>query len=180
MPIIAQLRRIFTTPKDLIAQSPNDIYLNDVNDGEIYKRYTQFFTFEDQGFTFTINTDGIAVCSKSDLSIWPIYLVVNEFDLRIRFCLENVIMAAFSAGSKPSFNSFLIPIINELKKCEYGISLAQNQCSLKVFRFFLLFGVFDKPARCSVCTTKSVTGYHGCIKCLQKSIRIKTPKSIIF
>ena len=41
--------------------------------------------------TFLLNTDGASICNKSGLTVWPVYLVVNE--LSNRFSLENVILA---------------------------------------------------------------------------------------
>ena len=52
-----------------------------------------------------LNTDGASFCKKSKLTIWPVYLVINE--LPTKFSLENVILAGISIGDvKPSFDNF--------------------------------------------------------------------------
>jgi hypothetical protein len=44
-----------------------------------------------EALTFLINTDGASICKSSKLTLWPVYLVINELDSR--FSLENVILA---------------------------------------------------------------------------------------
>ncbi|CAF1158139.1 unnamed protein product, partial [Brachionus calyciflorus] len=88
-----QIKRIFTTNKNLlnILNRPHDEYLEDVFDGEIYQKIKS--NEKEKFFTFLLNTDGVQVCSKSDLSIWPIILVLNELPLNIRFNFDNIIIA---------------------------------------------------------------------------------------
>ena len=72
-------------------------YISDIYDGLIYKN---ILNSEDgeliksrKAFTFSMNTDGISICEKSKLDIWPIYLIINEIKPEYRFCIENVIIA---------------------------------------------------------------------------------------
>ena len=46
-----------------------------------------------QSFTFTIFSDGISVCKKSNITIWPILLVINKLPIERRFCVDHVIIA---------------------------------------------------------------------------------------
>jgi hypothetical protein len=39
---------------------------------------------------------------------------------------------------------------------------------ISYLRSFLLFGIFDKPARALILSTNSSNGYFGCLKCQQK------------
>lgn len=63
---------------------------------------------------------------------------------------------------KPDFNVFLAPLLKELKRLEYGISIDG-----KNVRFFVISGVYDKPARASLLNIMSSNGHYGCIRCLQ-------------
>ena len=63
--------------------------LHDFFDGNIYKA---LLTSEDgdlfkknQAFTFILNTDGISLCTKSNLTLWPFYLAINEIPKEDRF-----------------------------------------------------------------------------------------------
>ena len=49
--------------------------------------------------------------------------------------------------------------------------------SLKIIKFFVINGVFDKPARSEVLNMKNSTGYFGCMKCKQIGLKIETKKS---
>jgi hypothetical protein len=94
-----QIQRIMKKLKlsDLkIKQSKNNNLL-DIYDGEIYKNllkseYGDLFK-EQEAFSFTINTDGCSFTNKSKLTLWPVYLVINELPLDIRFSIDNVIIA---------------------------------------------------------------------------------------
>jgi hypothetical protein len=71
--------------------------IEDVCDGQIFKdlfksEFSQLFE-TNQIFTFSINTDGISICDESNITIWPIFLVINEIPLEKRFCLDNIIVA---------------------------------------------------------------------------------------
>ena len=45
-----------------------------------------------KAFTFILNTDGISVSDRSNLSIWPIYLAINEIPIANRYSIENIII----------------------------------------------------------------------------------------
>ncbi len=71
--------------------------LNDFKDGKIYRALLnsedgKFFK-NSEAFSFIMNTDGISPCSKSKLTIWPIYLTIGEIPLDNRFLIENTILA---------------------------------------------------------------------------------------
>ena len=104
--------------------------------------------------------NGAEIYSRSDISIWPMILVINEIELKKRFSLEYIIVAGLFVGSKQNFEILMKPIVAQLKSLEYGLLMKQNNFSKKILRFFLLFGVFDKPARASILNTKSSNGFY--------------------
>ncbi len=71
------------------------------------------------------------------------------------------------AVTKPDFNIFLKPILSDLKLLEIGRLFKITNNLRKILKFFLISGVFDKPARTSVLNIKASNGYYGCLKCLQ-------------
>jgi hypothetical protein len=68
---------------------------------------------------------------------------------------------------KPEFEIFLTPILKQMKFLELGISFEIVSGLTKILRFYLLYGVFDKPARASILNIISCNGYYGCLKCIQ-------------
>ncbi len=99
-----QLQRIFANISFTMLDSPlvnsKDGYITDMCDGLLYKKLLDsedgraFKTKE--AFSFTINTDGASICKKSNLTIWPVYLTINELPINIRFAPENVILAGIN------------------------------------------------------------------------------------
>jgi hypothetical protein len=75
-------------------------YIEDVYDGELYKSFINSFKDPNNVYSFTINTDGISMSQKSNLSVWPVFLTINELPIEERFCIQNVIVAGKSSLSR--------------------------------------------------------------------------------
>ena len=71
--------------------------LSDITHGKIYQDFLNTadgrFLKNKQAVTFILNTDGIQISLKSSISIWPVYLVINEIPKHQRFSFQNVIIA---------------------------------------------------------------------------------------
>lgn len=96
--IICQIKRIlakFDAKSLKFSPNLNKNTINDFHDGQIYKSFSS--TRQKSSccipLTFTLNTDGISLSKKSNMSIWPIILVINELPLSNRFCIENTIIS---------------------------------------------------------------------------------------
>lgn len=75
---------------------PKTDVINDIYDGDLYKNFYEYnsaYINEGTVHSYTFCSDGIALCSKSKLSLTPIILSVNEFPWYERFCIENVVIA---------------------------------------------------------------------------------------
>jgi hypothetical protein len=72
------------------------------------------------------------------------------------------------------FDIFLKPVINELKRLEYGVIFKIDLNVSKLLYFFVLIGIFDKPARAAILNMINSTGNYGCLKCSQKGSVIET------
>ena len=158
-----QLELIFNRLLPIGAYNCNNTLISDVKDGSIYTSF-KVSKPSDNIYSFTLNSDGISLCEKSNLSIWPVYLALNELDISHRYHFDNLIIAGLCVGnSKPNMDEFLNPIYNELADLELGIQIAQNWYS-----FYLLFAVFDKPARAALLNMTLSNGKYGCLKCQQR------------
>ena len=124
--LTSQIEQILRVSPDLRLASDirrNVAGLRDIVDGVFYQR----LLLAEQGnnfITLTMNVDGVSPNRGSTLSIWPIFLVINEIDESKRFALENLIVAGIWPGpSKPSREqifTFFADIVQELKVLEEG------------------------------------------------------------
>ena len=78
----------------------------------------------------------------------------------------NLYLGLVAAYSKPNLERLFEPITRQLKLIEHGIKV-KIEDEVTSVQFFLLTGVFDKPARAQALNSKLCTGFHGCIKCYQ-------------
>lgn len=101
------------------------------------------------------------------MSLWPVYLVVNNLPPAIRMNSENVILCSLWCGpSKPPMQLLLASVVKNLKKlATLGISLP-TPAGIKTIRGKLLLGVFDLPAKAAVLNMKQFNGEYGCPTCL--------------
>ena len=84
---------------DLKHKNDYNIVLKDIRDGKLYQKLLNMNNSDgnalrkQEAFTFSINTDGISPMNKSNLTIWPVFLVINELPLESRFAIDNTILA---------------------------------------------------------------------------------------
>ena len=71
----------------------NDETITDIYDCSIYKNYRSKISHSLNSYSFTINTDGVSLCEKSNLAIWPVFLINNEQDYEERYYIYNTIIA---------------------------------------------------------------------------------------
>ena len=95
--------------------------ISDVFDGELYKSFQSSNSSRETVLSFTLNSDGVQFGSSSSLSLWPVYLVINEIPLHQRFAFENIIVAGLAVTyQKPARKAFIRPIVDQLKALEVG------------------------------------------------------------
>ena len=77
--------------------SPISTTISDVVDSELYRNFLSTdqgkSVLNGNGFTLSLNTDGANPSNKSKISLWPVFLSVNEIPIEERYCIENVIVA---------------------------------------------------------------------------------------
>lgn len=60
--------------------------ITDIYDGEGYREFAQFLSHSSH-VSLMLNTDGVALYRSSNVSIWPIWGVVNELPATLRLVL---------------------------------------------------------------------------------------------
>ncbi|XP_072019667.1 uncharacterized protein [Amphiura filiformis] len=151
--------------------------IEDLYDGKIYKNM-----FDNEGplsnpynISFCWNTDGVPVFKSSKFSLWPIYLSINELDVKYRMRKENMVFAGLWFGdSKPVFPRFTEPLLRDLKILEEeGIDVEVHGETVNS-KAFMLFGCADLPAKSSVMNMNQFNGKYSCLKCLQSGRNERT------
>ena len=104
------------------------------------------------------------VFSSSKVSMWPIYLMVNELPPKVR--RENLILTGVWCGkTKPNMTVFLQKFVDEAKKLATdGVTWKRNGAEVNS-KLFGLCCCADAPARASMQNTVQFNGYYGCSLC---------------
>lgn len=155
MPVDSQLRNLFSQQgfyeklnhrfqRENIQEKYGDVY-----DGELYKSYSENGgpLSQQENVSFTFNTDGAPVFKSSKISVWPIFLVVNELPYKLRMLKENMLMAGLWFGPcKPAMGTFLSPFLDCFKRLHDGIQCFSPFLGNFTCRAYLLNGTADLPA----------------------------------
>ncbi|KAK3107448.1 hypothetical protein FSP39_014874 [Pinctada imbricata] len=188
--VVDQLRTLFSK-KNFVEnlqwrfnRPANNLY-EDIYDGELYK---QMFAnggvlSNENNVSFVLNTDGAPVFKSSKVSIWPIYLIINELPYVQRIKTENMLLAGLWFGSqKPCMGTFLKPFLNCFKQLEVGITVRIHNEVDVLCKGFLLCTTADLPARSLLCNSIQYNGTFSCWKCLQRgeSAKVGRGSTMVF
>lgn len=147
-----------------------------IYDGQIWKDFLCYkgkdFLNSPRNLAFGINVDWFQPFKhRKDRSVGAIYLVLLNLPREERYKWENVIVAGIipELSKEPkSLNTFLEPIIDELKAFWHGIRLQTSISKIPlVFRGALIFASADIPALRKLCGFKGHSAHRGCSKCFK-------------
>ena len=188
IPLVHQLQQFFkrkTFHQKLLSRfdrkkkQPDNI--EDIYDGELYKSYMSGdgFLTNPNNVSFMWYTDGVPLFKSSKISIWPLFLSINELPYLDRIKQENMLFAGLWFGkSKPAMASFLKPFHDSLSELhKQGTQLECTHCQGSIIvKGLLLCGTCDLPAKCLMMNMAQFNGEHGCIKCKQEGTVIPIGK----
>ena len=178
IPLQDQLKQLFKDPdiftklRHRFQRQTQDNVISDVYDGLLYKNL-----WKDNGFfskitniSFQLNSDGVSLFNSTKISVWPIYLSINELSPKLRFSRDYRIFAGLWFGtSKPAMTTFLQPLCQELFTIyENGVSIEQSDGTHHKIRAILLSACFDAPAKCMFQDFTQFNGLYGCGYCREK------------
>ena len=149
--------------------------ISDIYDGTLYQAWMDNgFLSDRRNISLSWYTDGVPVFKSSKISVWPIYLSINELPFEIRKKRENTLLAGLWHGDiKPDMNRFFYSIRSDLQKLSNGIRMFVPSIheTLNV-RGVLLTGTCDTPARCECLNFTNFNGKYGCSFCLTEGVNI--------
>lgn len=171
--IISQLKEMFKRPKFYdnlqyrfhLQRGQNEMV--DIYDSKLYKSwFSNGFLKNPHNISFTWYTDGVPVYKSSKISMWPIYLIINELPFEMRMKKENMLLAAIWYGpEKPEFAMFFDSLTSSLTKMKQGIPVKLSTEETISVQGILLFGTCDLPAKADCLNLMHHNGEYGCPVC---------------
>lgn len=133
--------------------------------------------FETENLSLIFNTDGVPLYRSSGVSIWPVYLVLNELPPIRRYSRQNIIFWKVRQGKgKPNFQTYFQPFIQQLIALKTkGIQFTIDETNFEV-KVFLLAGTLDLQAKAVVAHMTQCIGQFGCISCEEPGVVVSQGK----
>ncbi|RXG68595.1 hypothetical protein Avbf_08574 [Armadillidium vulgare] len=146
----------------------NDNIIRDIFDGEVYKELSKTGFDPEKDLTFNFSLDGAPLSKSSTLQAWPIFITINEIDLKFRF--KNIFTAGFWISSSQMTNdlnikNLLTVFVNRMKILQNTGVTYKNDKITKISRIFPLYCVADAPAKAKILNFINHSGYYSCNYC---------------
>ncbi|KAE8738826.1 hypothetical protein FOCC_FOCC015685 [Frankliniella occidentalis] len=144
--------------------------IHDIFDGEMYKLLLEKgYIKNPQDLSFLWYTDGAALFESSSISVWTVYLTINELPYSERFKKENLLVPALWIGPvKPNGNILLNAAVPDLKRLRDGVNFDIAGVGNKEVKACVLCGTADTPARALMLNMVAHNGEFACQRCEQK------------
>ncbi|CAG8682702.1 46280_t:CDS:10 [Gigaspora margarita] len=141
----------------------------DIFDGQLYKQLLENdFIKDERDLILTASLDGYQIFQQQRDDNWVIMFINNNIPLEDRVKRENLLIAAIIPGPNcpKNFNSFMRPIIDELKKLEDGIICWDGWKQERfILRAFVPIWCGNIPANSKLMCVTGHNGYMGCRFC---------------
>ena len=163
-------RKGFYSLLQFISARPNSSDLSDIFYGNLYGDHIELGILGTcTALSLMWYTDGAALFKSSRISVWPLFLSINELPYSERFKKENLLVAALWCGPvQPHGNIILKAVYPDLKKLAEGVSLEIEDQGEKVIKAVVLNGTGDTPARALMLNMVKHNGQNCCQKCEQE------------
>ncbi|WAQ94314.1 hypothetical protein MAR_006785 [Mya arenaria] len=179
-----QLQEILTRPgvwesiKDERSK-PTHSSFSDITDGDAYTalKLEGCFLSNSDNITFTMFTDGVPLFKSSGVSMWPVYLLINEIPRSQRFHKKNMLLwGVWQGAGKPQMTIFLKELIKDLSVLQTeGFTFTVDSCEIKC-KAMLIVATMDLQARSAVLKMVPHNGEQPCVYCLEKGVTTSSGK----
>ena len=131
-------------------------YFGDVYDGFVWKSFCNGYLSSPYSYLLTLNVDWFQPFKHLEYSVGGIYMTIQNLPRALRYREENIILVGIVPGLKePSLtiNSYLAPLVKELKDFYLGISLLSTHNTPVTVQLALSCVSCDIPASRPQCST---------------------------
>lgn len=152
------------------SKSMPDHLIGDVYDGKVWKDLEQNGFFDSPyNLAVTLNVDWFQPYKRVKDSVGALYLCIANLPRSLRYKQENVILVGIIPGPtepKLTINSYLEPLVDELKEFWSGVNVTLPSGNNVTVRVCLICVTCDVPAVRKVCGFVGHKARLGCSKCL--------------
>ena len=157
----------------------NQNYIADIISGELYHSKVIDCDLLSKRIRISLlfNTDGVPLYNSSRVSIWPVYLVINELPPEMRFSKQNMILwGVWQSKGKPNFLTFFQPFVKDMIVLEReGITITVDKEDYNC-KAILLAGTLDLQAKAILLEMMHHNGEYGCATCEEPGIVVPQGK----
>ncbi|KAE8743371.1 hypothetical protein FOCC_FOCC011023 [Frankliniella occidentalis] len=171
--LIQQLQTMFkrdgfydklSLPKQNEHGAYQDIYSGTVYTSAVNENYLG----EEGQLSGQIYTDGAALYESANVSVWPVYITINELPYEDRFKKENILLPAIWCGpTKPPGNVLLASCYPELAVLANGVKLEAKDIGEVKVSIRVVAATGDTPARSLMLNMCQFNGANSCQCCEQ-------------
>lgn len=166
LPVEEQIKETVEHYKDEIDSYENLLkthHISDINRGDMLKAITA--NEEGNFITLSVNTDGAAAYRWTiNKPCYTIFLVVNNLPPRLRFNVNNVILAGiWLSKGEPHMPLFFKKICTEVKHLRNGMNIGSD-----IYKVIVLQACLDTVARPKLQNSTQFNGRYGCSLCLHE------------
>ncbi|XP_044168176.1 uncharacterized protein LOC122952196 [Acropora millepora] len=155
--------------------------IRDIVDGKYYNKLCKEgqFLHNKSNISFIFNTDGAPLYSSSGVSLWPVFLAINELPSPERFSKQNMLMWGIWQGKgKPPFNVYFEPFASEMTHLyQQGlqIKLSNEEFPITV-KAAVILGSTDLQGKAYLTCMAQHNGECGCLTCEEPGVVVKQGK----
>lgn len=178
---VLEQKAVWTSIHETKYAAPKNI--SDITSGNRYTQLKRHGKFLDNttNITLTMFIDGIPLYSSSTVSLWPVYLLINEIPPKECFRKKNILLWGVWQGiGKPKMNMFLRPLVLDLIQLYTdGVTVSVENDNEKEeinVKRMLVFATMDPQARAYATNMTHHNGEFGCLYCLESGLMVQTGK----
>lgn len=148
--------------------------MTDLYDGKVWKRLCSpgGLLHSHDNLAFIINYDNYNPFNKQMYSMGAIYLTIANLPRKLRYKRENMVLVGLIYGPtevKGSINSYIAPLVEELRELERGVTVTMADGTQKAIRATILAFCCDVPGLRKLVQWGGHSSNFGCHLCMKRA-----------